>query len=110
MRSKYNATKTAYDGITFDSKREMVRYIELKEKERCGQICGLERQVSFELLQSYKIDGKTVRSINYKADFCYTIVETGEKVVEDVKGYADKVFLLKKKMFEYKYGKLTIVK
>lgn len=38
MKHKYNAKKTAVDGITFDSKREAKRFEELKELEAAGVI------------------------------------------------------------------------
>lgn len=108
MKNKYNATKTVYDGIRFDSKRECERYIELKIKLGIGQIQALELQVPFTLLEGYVIDGKKIRPIIYKADFVYN--ENGVKIVEDVKGFITKEFAIKKKMFESKYGKLTITK
>jgi hypothetical protein len=108
MRSKYNATKTVYDGIRFDSKREACRYIELKQKLDTGQIQALELQVPFILLDGYVLEGKKVRPITYKADFVY--VADGVTIVEDSKGFITKDFALKKKMFESRYGKLTLTK
>ena len=108
MANKYNSRKTVVDGITFDSKREAVRYTELLKKERDGLIQGLQRQMPFVLLERYEIEGRKVREIVYKADFVY--YENGVKVIEDVKGYVTKEFAIKKKMFEKRYGKLTITK
>ena len=107
--SKYNSRKTVIDDITFDSKKEAKRYVELKKKEEEGEITDLRLQVPFELVPSFtiEIDGKKRRrrNIRYIADFTY--YENGQKVVEDVKGRKTEIYKLKKKLFEYKY-KITI--
>lgn len=107
--SKYNSKKTIIDGITFDSKKEGRRYLELKKKAENGEISDLRLQVPFELVPSFtiEIDGKKRkrRNIRYIADFVY--YENGQKVVEDVKGRKTDIYKLKKKLFEYKY-KVTI--
>ena len=107
--SKYNSRKTVIDDITFDSKKEAKRYVELKKKQEEGEITGLRLQVPFELVPSFtiEIDGKKRkrRNIRYIADFVY--YENGQKVVEDVKGRKTEIYKLKKKLFEYKY-KTTI--
>ena len=104
--SKYNSRKTVIDGITFDSKKEAKRYIELKNKQEEGEISDLRLQVPFELVPSFtiEIDGKKRkrRNIRYIADFVY--YEDGQKVVEDVKGRKTDIYKLKKKLFEYKYN------
>ena len=48
--SKYHSQKATYNGITFDSKRERDRYIDLLLLERAGEISELRLQVSFELI------------------------------------------------------------
>ena len=107
--SKYNSRKTVIDDITFDSKKEAKRYVELKKKQEEGEISDLRLQVPFELVPSFtiEIDGKKRkrRNIRYIADFVY--YEDGQKVVEDVKGRKTDIYKLKKKLFEYKY-KITI--
>ena len=100
--SKYGAKKVQVDGITFDSKKEASRYQVLKLMEQAGAIQNLELQKRFELIPSFKVDGKTIRGITYKADFCY--YENGQYVVEDVKGYRTDVYKLKAKLFAYRYG------
>lgn len=102
-QSKYRAVKTTIDDIKFDSKKEAKRYIQLKQMEKLGIIKNLQRQVKYELQPSFKFDGKTIRSINYIADFVYEI--DGQEVIEDVKGIRTKEYLLKKKLFMYKYQK-----
>ncbi len=107
--SKYGSTKAMIDGIVFDSKRERQRYCELKMLEKAGKIKDLSLQHKFELQPSFKKNGKTIRAIFYIADFVYFDLERMVNVVEDVKGYKTKEYLLKKKIFEYKYPYLTIV-
>ena len=103
-KSKYRATKTVVDGITFDSKKEAKRYAELKLMERAGAIRDLQRQVRYELIPAFDCDGKHYRSATYIADFVYTDVKTGKKIVEDVKGMRTDVYKLKAKMFAHRYG------
>ena len=117
--TKYNATKVTIDGHTFDSKKESNRYLELKLLERGKVISDLRMQVEFELLPNqyitekrYSKSGKPLkdkkvlleRRVVYRADFVYTLNETGETVVEDVKGIRLPEYILKRKMFLYKYG------
>lgn len=102
-QNKYHNKKVEYDGIKFDSTKEKNRYIGLKQLERLGVIQNLQRQVKYELQPSFKLNGKTIRSITYIADFVY--IQDGVEIIEDVKGMRTKEYLLKKKMFEYKYQK-----
>jgi hypothetical protein len=76
--------------------------------QKSGQIADIKIQPSFELQPSYKKNGKTIKSIHYKADFAYYDLIHRCKVVEDVKGMKTQVYKLKKKMFEYKYPELTL--
>lgn len=103
-RSKYHAKKTCVDGITFDSKREADRYLVLKSMEEDGTIEDLRRQVRYELIPAFDVDGKHYRPVYYVADFVY--VEDGKEVVEDVKGMRTDVYRLKSKLFARRYGKV----
>ena len=88
-----------WDGIVFASKREMHRYIALKEREAHGGISRLELQPAFPVL----IKGQ--RFCTYHADFSY--VENGVVVIEDVKSSGtakDQAFRLRKKAAEIYYG------
>lgn len=120
QRSKYRNTKVEFQGIKFDSKREMQRYIVLKDAEVKGLIKDLQMQVKFELIPAVKEtyikhlktkDKECERTlqlpITYTCDFAY--VKDGELVVEDVKASPktsalDKVFLIKEKLFRWKFG------
>ena len=108
--SKYGNRKVEVGGITFDSKREARRYLELKAMEAAGEISELRRQVSFELIPSQRIDGKVVeRSCDYIADYCYRD-KGGSLVVEDVKGYRNPSsagyakFVIKRKLMLWIHG------
>ena len=93
--SKYKNVKTVLDGITFDSKKESVRYAELMLLQRSGLIQNLRLQVPFELIP--KQQGE--RAVKYIADFTYT--ENGEPVVEDTKSEitrANPTYILKRKL------------
>ena len=48
-RSKHGSVKTVVDGIKFDSKLEACVWVDLKWRERVGQIKNLRRQVAFSL-------------------------------------------------------------
>lgn len=111
MYRKYHNTKTVADGIKFDSKLEAERYAQLKILERAGVIRELELQPSFELIPSFKKNGKTWRKTVYKADFRYILAKDDRIIIEDVKGSTaviTDVFRLKQKLFEYKNPDYTI--
>lgn len=101
-RSKYHAKKTVVDGITFDSRKEADRYLVLKGMEEDGSIEGLRRQVRYELIPAFDVDGKHYRPVSYVADFVYR--EDGREVVEDVKGVRTDAYRLKSKLFARRYG------
>ena len=99
--NKYHNTKAEYNGIKFDSIKEKNRYVGLKQLEDLKIIKDLKLQVKFELQPSYQYNGKTIRAINYYADFTY--IQDDKLIVEDTKGFKTKEYLLKKKMLLYKY-------
>lgn len=86
------------DGITFDSKREAARYLELRLLERSGAISNLRLQPKFEL----HVAGQKV--CRYVADFAYLDSDTLLAIVEDVKGIKTPVYRLKAKMLKAEYG------
>ena len=101
-KSKYHAKKTVVEGITFDSKKEAKRYMELKAMEKVGSIQNLQLQVPFVLIEKSKYG----RSIKYVADFVYN--KNGSKIVEDVKGVKTPVYKLKKRIMAEKYGIIVL--
>lgn len=109
-KNKYHAKKVSILGVEFDSKKEGMRWLLLKDMERAGEIRDLQRQVSFELLPAIwrdevvhlktkdKVERRLVqRAVHYVADFVYTTRE-GRTIVEDTKGVRLPEYILKKKM------------
>lgn len=90
------------DGITFDSRKEADRYLTLKAMEEEGLIVDLRRQVRYELVPAFDVDGRHYRPVSYTADFVY--MEDGKTVVEDVKGMRTDVYKIKSKLFARRYG------
>lgn len=101
MMNKYGAKKIKdpATGYVFDSKKEFIRWLELRLLERAGKISGLCRQVSYELIP--KQEGE--RACNYIADFTY-YDENGKMVVEDCKGYRTDAYKIKKKLMLWVHG------
>jgi len=108
-RNKYHATKVSFDGITFDSKKEGLHYLRLKDMQSRGEISGLRLQVPYELLPAVyrdevvhlKTKDKTVRKliqrpVTYVADFVYE--QDGKEIVVDTKGVRLPDYIIKKKM------------
>lgn len=106
--NKYKNQKTIIDNIQFDSKLEAKKYAELKLLERAKEIKDLRRQVKFELQPKFIKNNKTIRAINYIADFVYYDIRKCKTIIIDTKGYKTESYKLKKKMFEYKYPDLEI--
>lgn len=101
-QNKYHAKKITVDGMTFDSRKEYKRWVELLLLEKAGVIEGLQRQVTFQLLPSQKGDGRTERPVKYVADFTY--LENGQMVVEDTKGMKTKEYIIKRKLMRFIHG------
>ena len=104
-RSKYHNQKTRIFGITFDSRHEANRYLELRQMEKDGKISALQIQVPFELVPSQKDgSGRVVeRPLTYIADFVYKGPD-GRTVVEDAKGCRTDVYRIKRKLLLYFHG------
>ena len=84
-RTKYGAKKTQVGEVTFDSKKEAQRYMELQLLERAGEISNLRRQVKIDLIGQYRpMYTRTGRKMRLTADFAY--IEDGIEVLEDAKG------------------------
>lgn len=96
--NKYKAIKT--DG--YDSKKESRRAAELKLLEKARVITHLVEQPEFELQPTFKDNqGKTERAIKYRGDFGY--FENGQHIIEDCKGFRTEKYLIKKKLFKFKF-------
>ena len=120
MHNKYhNKIIKTSEGLTFQSRKEYKRYCELQIMEASGIISNLQRQVKYILIPCQREPdtigkrggihkGKVIeKECAYYADFCYQMTDTGETVVEDVKGYkkggAYSIFKIKKKLMLYVY-------
>lgn len=84
--AKYGNSKTEVDGIVFDSIKEANRYQELK------------------LQQEYELNPGGTHSLKYVSDFEYLISATGEKVVEDVKGFRTREYKKKRRLMKKVHG------
>ncbi|MES3028521.1 MAG: DUF1064 domain-containing protein [Pseudomonadota bacterium] len=96
--SKYGNRKVEVDGVTFHSAHEARRYGQLKLLVKAGEIADLELQPRYD----FALNG--VKIGFYKADFRFREVATGERVVEDAKGFKTDVYNLKKKMLKAFHG------
>jgi hypothetical protein len=89
------------DGIVFDSKGEMNRYLDLKLAEKAGVIRDLLLQCDFVV----SINDK--HFCTYTADFSYIDVIADKIIYEDVKSTGtakDAAYRLRKKAAELYYG------
>lgn len=117
-QNKYGAIKLKVDGRVFDSRKEAMRYSQLKILERSGEISELQMQVPFELVPSQREPdhigarggvkrGKVIeKSVVYYADFVYKDKQ-GKTVVEDTKSEItkkNKEYVIKRKLMLYRYG------
>lgn len=112
-RSKYNVSKNTnkrtYNGIVFDSEMEMKYYRDvILPKYKSGEIIEYKRQVPYELVPKFKKSNETVRAVVYRADFLVKYNNESEVVI-DVKGMADSVAKLKRKLFYYKYPNVNYI-
>lgn len=97
-RSKYGNTETEVDGIKFDSKKEADRYRKLLIMQKAGEIGLIQMQVEYEL------NPGGTHSLKYLADFVYVVSATGEKVVEDVKGFRTREYKKKRRLMKKVHG------
>lgn len=103
--SKYGNKKTVLNGVTYDSKKEAQKAVELENMEKLGAISGLQRQVRFEICPKVP-NLKGSRARYYVADFVFVDRYTGQKVIMDVKSPITKknpVYTLKKQLVQVQY-------
>lgn len=96
---KYRNIPTEVDGIKFASKREAVRYSQLKLLERAGEISELKLQPRYPLT----VNGLHV--CTYVGDFEYRDHNTVQIVTEDAKGVRTRDFINKAKLFHAIHGR-----
>jgi hypothetical protein len=107
---RHFSKKVTSDGLTFDSKAEHRRYVELRLLERSGEIRDLTVHPKYELQPGFNYRGGRVRSITLTPDFRYYDLRLREWVVEDVKPHRkdgkpvlSEDFVLKQKLFLYRF-------
>jgi hypothetical protein len=112
--SKYHNVKCEYNGIRFDSKKEMNFYITLMVLKNAGQIKEIELRPEFPYVINYSLPekdtnhyllgGETLsRKAKYIGDFRVTYTN-GQVAVFDVKGVKTAIYRRKKKIVERLYG------
>ncbi len=90
--NKYNARKTLYRGVTYDSAREAKYAFELDMRKRAGLIDSWERQIVIPLRAHKTLIAK------YKIDF--VVYQDGITEYVEVKGFETAVWKLKWKLFK----------
>ena len=104
-RHKYGAKRTTLEGITFDSKAEARRWMELRLLEKAGEIFELEPHPKYPIVIKNR-SGRNVLICTYEGDFRYREGPNGLLRIEDVKSKPTRtaVYRLKKKLVETIYG------
>lgn len=104
-RGKYGAIRTEVDGISFMSRAESRRYVELRARYQAGEIGDLVLQPKYPIV----IDGQHICWVIL--DFSYYELPSNRFVIEDVKGVDTAISKLKRKLFENYYGmKVEVIK
>ncbi len=98
MVHKYRAKPLTIEGIRFASTKEGNHYLVLKDRLRCGEISDLVLQPKFPIV----VNG--IKICTYIADFGYTEVATGDRVICDVKGVKTPVYRIKAKLVKALFG------
>lgn len=115
-RNKYGAKRVVLDGITFDSTKESKRYLQLRERQRKGEITQLECQPRFRLAVGdrpilIRSEGyPNGRQASVKFDFAYWDGE--RRVIEDVKGgraTRTEAYVLRKAVVEAMHPAVRVV-
>lgn len=101
--SKYNNKKPEAYGRKWDSQMELEYYEYLLQLKEQGQVVDIELQPKFLLQDKYIYKGKTVRKMEYIADF-KVVYSDGSVIVWDTKGMVLNDFKLKFKILRFKYN------
>ena len=103
-KNKYGGSqreKLEHAGFRFDSKLEAALYDQLKLEEIAGEIAELHHQPGTIFLSKARIQ--------YRPDFTFIRVSTGEREWAESKGFANDRWPMKKKLWKfYGPGKLSI--
>lgn len=106
--AKYGNSKTEYNGVTYDSKREAEYARDLDILQSSGVIKTWERQPVFPLQPRFIKNKKVFRPIRYIADFKVTYPD-GRIEIIDIKGFETPQFKIKEKMFHFNYPDLDLL-
>ena len=99
-KSKYKAVRCEVGGLKFDSKAEARYFMDLRIRQKIGEVLWFIRQPSFDL----------PGGIKYRADFL-EVREDGTVAVVDVKGFETPEFRLKHRLLKEAYPfELEVVK
>ena len=107
-RPKYNTStkkkdKLVYNGISFDSKDEMLYYQFLESEVEKKRIAHFDHQVKMVLIDKYQIFLKKVMAAEIVIDF-RVFLSDGSVIYQDVKGFPSDKAKLQRKIFEWRYG------
>lgn len=100
---KFKNKKTEYNGVMFDSKKEVAYMQDLETLQLAGEVTKIERQIRM------RLDVNGVHIAVYVLDFRVTYAD-GHVEHIDVKGYrnpkipAYRVYLMKKRLVEALHG------
>lgn len=100
-KHKFGAEQVWLDNIRFDSKRESVRYVELRTLQLSEVIRNLQLQRTFEFFTS------GCKADRWRLDFCYEEKQRGcywQRVAEDVTGFMTPRKSRLIRLFEEQYG------
>lgn len=93
--SKYRNKPTVVDGIRFASKREAAFYVELKQREKAGEVYEVQLQ------RRYALTGPTgMLFTTYVCDFAFHDATLGRNRVIDIKGVETEAFKIKRKAMQ----------
>lgn len=109
FRRSSREDRTDADGILHASVEEKMRWAKLSFDQKLGLIRNLKRQVHFPLVidEHRAVRTPTGKIARYTPDFTYERLQGGEwvEVIEDHKGFMDKVADLRIAVFEAIYQK-----
>lgn len=110
-RNKFNRTRVVIDGVTYDSKKEANKAVELNLLKKAGEIQDWIAHPQYVIAPRFRDEftGKIVLPIKYFPDFWVKYNDGHEEVI-DIKGFPTPDFKLKAKLFRAKYnGKIKLV-
>lgn len=107
-KNKFGSKKCIINDIKFDSMLEGRFFLHLLTMQQQNNISCIVTHPKYQLQKSFKKYDKTIRAIDYFADFEVEFCD-GTKVIYDTKGRETADFKIKRKMFDYKYPDLTLI-